>query len=121
MLSPIPSTEIVGAPTVPVDTPTREETTQAFAEVSSALCNVSTQHDEVHTRMQSLASGVETLQRARAVDVEKSAQVQATLERTLSVSSSVVCAQDISQYSTSLSFAINSFALQLQRAVYAVR
>ena len=39
--------------------------------------------------MQSLASGVETLQRARVVDEEKSAQVQATLERTLSVSSSL--------------------------------
>ena len=89
VLSPMPSTEIVGAPTVPVDIPTREETTQAFAEVSSALRDVSTQHDEVRAGMQSLASGVETLQRARAVDVEKSAQVQATLERTLSVSSSL--------------------------------
>ena len=86
---PVQSTEIIGAPTVPVDIPTREETTQAFAEVSSALRSVSTQHDEVRAGMQSLASGVETLQRARVVDEEKSAQVQATLERTLSVSSSL--------------------------------
>ena len=48
-----------------------------------------TQHDEVRAGMESLVSGVETLRRARAVDVEQSAQVQATLERTLSVSSSL--------------------------------
>ena len=89
VFSPVQSTEIIGAPTVPVDIPTREETTQAFAEVSSALGSVSTQHDEVRAGMQSLASGVETLQRARVVDEEKSAQVQATLERILSVSSSL--------------------------------
>ena len=46
IFSAIPSTEIVGAPTVPVDIPTREETKQAFAEVSSVLRDVSTQHDE---------------------------------------------------------------------------
>ena len=85
----VQSTEVIGAPTVPVDIPTREETTQAFAEVSSVLRSVSTQHDEVRAGMQSLVSGVETLQRARVVDEEKSAQVQATLERTLSVSSSL--------------------------------
>ena len=89
MFSTVQSTEIIGAPTVPVDLPTREETTQAFAEVSSVLRSVSTQHDEVRAGMQSLASGVETLQRARVGDEERSAQVQATLERTLSVSSSL--------------------------------
>ena len=89
VFSAVPTTEIVGAPTVPVDIPSRQETTQAFAEVSSVLRNVSTQHDEVRAGMESLASGVETLRRARAVDVEQSAQVQATLERTLSVSSSL--------------------------------
>ena len=85
----VQSTEVVGAPTVPVDVPTREETKQAFAEVSSALRDVSTQHDEVQAGMQSLASGVETLRRARAADLETSAQVQATLQRTLSTSSSL--------------------------------
>ena len=39
--------------------------------------------------MQSLASGVETLRRARVADVETTAQVQATLQRTLSASSSL--------------------------------
>ena len=85
----VQSTEVVGAPTVPVDVPTREETKQAFAEVSSVLRDVSTQHDEVQAGMQSLASGVETLRRARAADLETSAQVQATLQRTLSTSSSL--------------------------------
>ena len=47
---PVQSTEIIGAPTVPIDIPTREETTQAFAEVSSVLRSVSTQHDEVLAR-----------------------------------------------------------------------
>ena len=89
VLSPLPSTEVVGATTIPVDIPSREETQQAFAEVSSALRDVSSQHDEVRAGMQSLASGVETLRRARAVDVETTAQVQATLQRTLSTSSSL--------------------------------
>ena len=61
VFSPVQSTEIVGAPTVPVDIPTREETKQAFEEVSSALRSVLSQHDEVRAGMQSLASGVETL------------------------------------------------------------
>ena len=80
VFSTVQPTEVVGASTVPVDVPTREETKQAFAEVSSALRDVSTQHDEVQAGMQSLASGVETLRRARAADLETSAQVQATLQ-----------------------------------------
>ena len=82
-------TEVVGASIVPSNIPTRAETTHAFAEVSSALRSVSTQHEEVRAGMQSLASGVETLRRARAADVETTAQVQATLQRTLSASSSL--------------------------------
>ena len=39
--------------------------------------------------MEKLASGVEALHRARASDVETTAQVQATLQRTLSASSSI--------------------------------
>ena len=85
----IPATEVVTAQTVPVDVPTRAETERAFAEVSSALQGVSSQHDEVRAGMQSLASGVETLRRARVADVETTAQVQATLQRTLSASSSL--------------------------------
>ena len=76
-------------PTVPVDAPTRAETKQAFEEVSSALRDVSSWHDEVRSGMQQLASGVEALHRARASDVETTAQVQATLQRTLSASSSI--------------------------------
>ena len=49
---PVQSTEVIAAPTVPVDAPTRAETKQAFAEVSSALRDVSSQHDEVHSGMQ---------------------------------------------------------------------
>ena len=89
VFSPIPPTEVVGAPSVPSNVPSRAETTQAFAEVSSVLRNVSSQHEEVRAGMQSLASGVETLRRARVADVETTAQVQATLQRTLSASSSL--------------------------------
>ena len=59
--TPVQSTEVVAAPIVPVDTPSRAETKQAFAEVSSALRDVSSQHDEVRAGMQSLASSVEAL------------------------------------------------------------
>ena len=59
--TPVQSTEVVAAPTVPVDTPTRAETKQAFAEVSSALCGLSSQHDEVRSGMHQLVSGVEAL------------------------------------------------------------
>ena len=86
---PVQSTEVIAAATVPVDAPTRVETKQAFEEVSSALRDVSSQHDEVRSGMQQLASGVEALHRARASDVETTAQVQATLQRTLSASSSI--------------------------------
>ena len=61
VFSPVPPTEVVGAPSVPSNVPSRAETTQAFAEVSSVLRNVSSQHEEVRAGMQSLASGVETL------------------------------------------------------------
>ena len=86
---PVQSTEVLATPTVPVDSPTRAETQQAFAEVSSALRGVSSQHEEVRSGMQELASGVEALRRARASDVETTAQVQATLQRTISASSSM--------------------------------
>ena len=66
-----------------MDTPTRAETKQVFAEVSFALRDVSSQHDEVRSDMEKLASGVEALHRARASDLETTVQVQATLQRTL--------------------------------------
>ena len=83
------STKVVACPTVPVNTPSRVETKQAFDEVSSALRTVSSKHKEVRADMQGLASGVEELRRARASDVETIAQVQATLQRTLFASSSL--------------------------------
>ena len=54
VFSQVSPTEVVGAPTVPSNIPSREEMMQAFAGVSSALRNVSTQHDEVRAGMQSL-------------------------------------------------------------------
>ena len=39
--TPVQSTEVIAALTVPVDAPTRAETKQVFAEVSSVLCDVS--------------------------------------------------------------------------------
>ena len=83
---PVQSTEVHAAATVPIDAPSREETRQAFDEVSSALHSVSSAHEEVKPGMQTLASGVEQLHRARAGDVETTAQIQRTLQRTLSTS-----------------------------------
>ena len=57
------------ATTIPVDAPSRAETRQAFDEVSSALHSVSYHHEEVKAGMQTLASGVEDLHRARLGDV----------------------------------------------------
>ena len=76
---PVQSTEVVATPTIVVDVPSRAETKQAFAEVSSALRAVSSHQEEVQLGMQQLATGVEELRRARAGNVETTAQVQATL------------------------------------------
>ena len=86
---PVQSTEVVATPTIVVDAPSRAETKQAFEEVSLAFCAVSSQHEVVQSGMQELATGVEELRCARAGDVETTAQVQATLQRTLSASSSL--------------------------------
>ena len=86
---PVQSTQVVAAPTMPVNAPSRVETKQAFDEVSSALQTVSSKHEKVCADMQGLASGVEELWRARVGDVETTAQVQATLQRTLSTLSSL--------------------------------
>ena len=86
---PEQSTEVVVMPTIVVDAPSRADTKQAFAEVSSAFRVVSSQQEEVQSGMQQLASGVEELRRAWAGDVETTAQVQATLQWTLSASSSL--------------------------------
>ena len=53
---PVQSTQVVAAPTVPVDAPSRAETKQAFDEVSSVLRTVSSEHAEVRSEMQGLAS-----------------------------------------------------------------
>ena len=86
---PVQSNEVVAMPTIMVDAPSRTETKQAFDEVSSVFRAVSSQHEVVQLGMQQLAIGVEELRRARVGDVETMAQVQATLQRTLSASSSL--------------------------------
>ena len=83
---PVQSTEVIATATVPIDAPSREETRQAFDEVSSALHSVLSAHEEVKAGMQTLASGVESLHRAQAGDMETTAQIQRTLQRTLSAS-----------------------------------
>ena len=72
---PVESTEILAAPTVVVDAPTREDTKQAFAEVSSALHSVSSQHDAVRAEMQQLSRGMEQMRQERPGEVESTAQV----------------------------------------------
>ena len=56
---PVESMEVVAAPTMVVDAPTREETKQAFDEVSSVLHSVSSQHEAVRAEMQQLSRGIE--------------------------------------------------------------
>ena len=86
---PIQSTEVVATPTVQVDAPSHAETRQAFAEVSSVLRDVSSAHEGVKAEMQSLAMGIEEVRCQQIDEVETIAQVQATLQRTLSASSSL--------------------------------
>ena len=68
---PVQSTEVIAATTIPIDALSRTEMKQAFDEVSSALHTVSSVHEKVKAGMQTLASGVEQLHRARAGDVEQ--------------------------------------------------
>ena len=68
--TPVESTQVVAAPTIVVDAPSREETKQAFVEVSSVLQQASFAHEEVKSEMKSLATGIEELRRTRAGDVE---------------------------------------------------
>ena len=87
---PVQSTQVVAAPTVPVGAPSRAETRRALLMRYRRCCStVSSEHAEVLSEMQGLASGMEALRCARAGDVETTAQVQATLQRTLSASSSL--------------------------------
>ena len=73
------STQIIPLPTILANAPTREETKQAFEEVSSEFQAVSLQHEEVKVGMQALASGVKELGHAHTDDVETMAQIKATL------------------------------------------
>ena len=76
--------EVVAAPTIQVDAPSRAKTRQAFEEVSSALRDVSSTHEGVKADMHSLAMGIEEVRRQQIGEVEITAQIQATLQRTLS-------------------------------------
>ena len=83
------STQVVATPTVVVDAPSCEETKQAFDEVSSVLQSVSTQQMTSQVAMSSLALEMEQMKKERADEAASMAQVKATLERTLSASSSL--------------------------------
>ena len=84
---PVESTKVLVAPTMVVDAPSHVETKQAFVEVSSALHSVSLQHDAVHTEMEQLSRGMEQMRMERAGELETTAQVKETLQRTMSASS----------------------------------
>ena len=58
---PVESTEVVVAPIVVVNAPSREETKQPFDEVSSVLQSVSSQHEAVRAEMQQLSHGIEQM------------------------------------------------------------
>ena len=83
----VESTEVVVPPTVMVDAPTRAETKKAFDDVSSVLHSVSSQHEAVRTEMASLSRGLEEMRVAQAGELETTAQVKETLQRTMSASS----------------------------------
>ena len=75
------------APTIPADVPSRQETKEAFEEVSSAFKGMTAKHGQMQGDLQTLASTVEALKQAQQGEAESSAQVQATLQRTASVAS----------------------------------
>ena len=76
---PVESTEVLAAPMVVFDTPSRTETKQAFAEVSSALQSMSSQHDAMRAEMEQLSRGMEQMQMERIGELETTAQVKETL------------------------------------------
>ena len=73
MTIPVQSTEVVVAPTMVVDAPTRAETKQAFDEVSFALRSVLSQHDAVYMEVQQLSCGMEQMRQERTGEVESTA------------------------------------------------
>ena len=75
------------APTIPVDVPSRQETKEAFEEVSSAFKGMTEKHGQMQGDLQTLASTVAALKEAQQGEAESSAQVQDTLRRTASVAS----------------------------------
>ena len=75
------------APTIPVDVPSRQETKEAFQEVSSAFQDMSAKHGQIQGSLQVLASMVEALKQAQQGEVESLAQVQEMLHRIAAVAS----------------------------------
>ena len=67
------------ATTIPVDTPSRQETKEAFQEVSLAFQEMSTKHGQIQGSLQVLVSTVEALKQAQQGEVASSVQVQETL------------------------------------------
>ena len=86
---PIECTVVLAVPTVVNNAPSCEEMKGAFAEVSSALHSVSSQHDVVRVEMQALSCGMKQMRMERARELETTAQVKVMLQRTLSASRSL--------------------------------
>ena len=82
----LPSTGTI-APTIPANVPSRQETKEAFEEVSSAFKGMTEKHGQMQGDLQSLASTVAALKQAQQGEAESSAQVQDTLRQTASVAS----------------------------------
>ena len=74
-------------PTVPVDVPSRQETKEAFQEVSIAFQDMLTKHGQIQGSLQVLASTVEALKQAQQGEMASSVQVQETLCRIASIAS----------------------------------
>ena len=85
----VESTEVVAARTIVVDAPTREETKQAFDEVTSALRSASSQQEAMCTEMAQLSCRMEQMRVERAGELETTTQVKEILQRTVSASSSL--------------------------------
>ena len=74
-------------PTIPLGMPIRQETKEAFDEVSSAFQDMSAKHGQIQGGLQVLASMVEALRRAKQGEMEAMSQVWEMLKRTAFVAS----------------------------------
>ena len=85
----VQSMKVIVTPIVAINVPLRAKTKQAFDEVSSVLHIVSSQQEVVHTEIRALSQEMEQMRKDYIGEMESTIQVKATLQRSLSASSSL--------------------------------